>query len=93
MKYRLWDTDINRLFGTFDTEAEALAYVRAVLESYGAAYADDLAMGCERPDGSFTAPLTGEELVERAWPVAQDPEPPPESVLTRTKMAEAKRAS
>ena len=66
MRTHLWDTDINRLFGTSDTEAEALACVRALLESYGAAYADDLAMGGERSDGTFAVPLTGAALIERA---------------------------
>ena len=93
MKHHLWDTDINRLFGTFDTEDEALAFVRALVESYGAAYADDLAIGCERPDGSFTAPLTGAVLVERAWQVAQEHEPASESVLSGTETTDARRAS
>lgn len=74
MKYRLWDTDINRLFGTFDTEDEALAFVRALLESYGNAYANDLALGCERQDGSFTPPLTGAALVEHARRTPQEHE-------------------
>lgn len=70
MKYRLWDTDINRLFGTFDNEDEALALVRTMITSYGPTYADDLALGCERADGSFTLPLTGAELVARTQRVA-----------------------
>jgi hypothetical protein len=93
MKYRLWDTDISRLFGTFDTEAEALDLVRSLLESYGAGYADELALGCERSDGSFTDPLTGAALVERARRVAKEPESAPGFMLTRTGMAGAKRAS
>lgn len=70
MKYRLWDIDINRLFGTFDNEAEALGLVRTLVKSYGAAYADDLALGCEREDGTFAEPLTGAALVARAERVA-----------------------
>lgn len=64
--YRLWDIDINRLFGTFDDEAEALDLVRTLLSTYGEAYAEVLVLGCERGDGSFTQPLTGAALVERA---------------------------
>lgn len=66
MKYRLWDTDINRLFGTFDNEDEALILVTSLLDSYGDAYAEDLALGCERSDGSFTEPLKGAVLIARA---------------------------
>lgn len=74
MKYRLWDTDINRLFGAFDNEAEALAMVRTLIESYGDAYADDLALGCERLDGSFTPPLIGTALIARTRRVAPERE-------------------
>jgi hypothetical protein len=75
MTYRLWDVDINRLFGAFDTEDEALALVRELLTSYGDMYADDLAMGYEQTDGSPTAPLTGAALVERTWRVTGKHEP------------------
>jgi hypothetical protein len=71
MKYRLWDIDINRLFGTFDNEDEALALAGTLISSYGDAYAADLALGCERSDGSFTSPLTGHELIARVQQVAQ----------------------
>ena len=56
MIYRLWDTDIGRLFGVFDTEDEALALVRSMVNTYGANYADDLALGREHGDGSFDEP-------------------------------------
>lgn len=92
MKHRLWDTDINRLFGTFDTEDDALALVRTLVERYGDAYANDLALGCERLDGSFTAPLTGAALVERAWHVAQEHGPDSESVLSGAEATDARRA-
>jgi hypothetical protein len=63
--YRLWDTDVNRLFGTFDDEAAALELVRTLLNRYGEAYAEDLALGGEQRDGSFGPPLTGAALVAR----------------------------
>ncbi len=75
MKYRVWDTDINRLFGTFETEAEAMTFVRTLVGRYGAAYADDLAVGGERADGTYTAPLTGSALLARAEEVAAEQEP------------------
>jgi hypothetical protein len=91
MKYRLWDTDINRLFGTFDTEDESLALVRALLESYGNAYANDLALGCEHQDGSFTAPLTGAALVERALRTPQENESEPGPLLAGAEAAAVRR--
>jgi len=74
MIYRVWDTDINRLHGTYDTEEEALALVRTLVSTYGDAYAEDLAVGCERPDGSFTEPLSGRELLARAEQVMAERE-------------------
>jgi hypothetical protein len=99
MKYRLWDTDINRLFGTFETEGEALAFVRILIHDYGKAYADDLALGCERGDGSFTEPLVGAALLARAAP-AQMPDSPsspkavklPDDNTVRRVMDDAERA-
>lgn len=72
MRYRVWDTDINRLFGTYDNEAEALSWVRTLLSRYGDGYADDLAVGCEREDGSFTEPLSGAALRQRVADVAAE---------------------
>jgi len=66
MKHTLLDTSINRLMGTYDSEAEALAYVRALLKVNDATFADDLALSAERSDGSFTKPVTGADLVARA---------------------------
>lgn len=66
MRYRVWDTDINRLFGTYDNEGEALSLVSTLVSRYGEGYAEDLAVGCEREDGSFTAPLSGAALLKRA---------------------------
>jgi hypothetical protein len=65
MRYRVWDTDINRLFGTYDTESEAFSWVCTLVGRYGEGYADDLAVGCEREDGSFTEPLSGAALLKR----------------------------
>lgn len=52
MRYRVWDTDINRLFGTYETDAEALALVRVLAPVYGEDIGD-LAMTTERDDGTF----------------------------------------
>ena len=72
MKYRLWDTDINRLHGTFDREAEALSLVSTLLRAYGEAYADDLMLGCEHDDCTFSEPITGAALVVRAGQFADE---------------------
>lgn len=72
MRYRVWDTDINRLFGTYDNEAEALSWVRTLVGRYGEGYADDLAVGCEREDGWFTEPLSGAALLKRVDVVAAE---------------------
>lgn len=74
MRWRVVDTDIGRLFGTYDNEEEALALVRTLVSSYGENCAEDLAMGGERDDGSFTEPLLGKDLLRRAEEVAAERE-------------------
>lgn len=74
MRYRVWDTDINRLFGTYDNEAEALSWVRTLVSRYGAGYADELAVGGEREDGSLTEPLSGAALLKRVDDAAAERE-------------------
>jgi hypothetical protein len=66
MRYRIWDTEINRLFGAFVNEADALALVRTLINASGEAYANDLAVGCGRPDGTFTGPRSDAALVSDA---------------------------
>ena len=65
MIYRVFDTSINRLFATYDTEEKALALVRTLVGANGTDYVDDLAVGCEQADGSFAEPLTGAALLAR----------------------------
>jgi len=74
MIYRVWDTDINRLHGTYDTEEDALALVRTLVTAYGDDYAEDLAVGGERPEGTFTEPLSGADLLAYAERVAAERE-------------------
>lgn len=62
MRYRVWDTDINRLFGTYDTEAEALKLVRMLAPVYGED-GGDLAMASERDDGTFGPARSGFDLL------------------------------
>ena len=66
LRYRLWDIDINRLYGTFATEAEALEFARVLIHKHGDAYADHLALGREHEDGSITVPLASAALISRS---------------------------
>ncbi len=73
MKYRLWDVDINRLHGTFDNEADALAFVRTLIDAYGEGYADDLELGVDGDDDRDREPLSGRRLVVRVREAARRP--------------------
>lgn len=66
MKYRLWDTDIGRLIGSFDTEEEALTLVRALAANAADGLADDLTLSHEREDGSRGESRSGASLLARA---------------------------
>ena len=81
MRYEVFDTGIIRLFGTYDTEEAAMTLVRALIAANGEKYAEDLALGCERDDGSFEDPWTGAALIARA-----------EQVLAAKEQTEARRA-
>jgi hypothetical protein len=54
MVFRVYDTGANHLIGVFETEHEAMET------------AEDLAVGLQRPDGSFGPTLSGREMVARA---------------------------
>lgn len=70
MTYRVWDTDLGKLFGVYDTEEEALALVRLLAESHGDDV-EDFTMSRERADGSFGPPESGAALVQYANEVAE----------------------
>ncbi len=63
--YDLWDVELGKYLGRFEHEAEALAYVRSLLDRYGDAYAADLELGAT-DDEDGRGNLTGAALVERA---------------------------
>lgn len=75
MGYEVFDTDINRLFGTYETEKEAMMLARALITANGEAYAEDLAVGHDRADGTFEGPWTGAALIARADEVLAEHEP------------------
>lgn len=61
--YRVWDTDIGKLFGTYDNENAALDFIRILINTYGEGSANDLTLSREYPDGSFAEPLSGPALL------------------------------
>lgn len=75
MSCEVFDTNINRVFGAYDTEQEAMTVVRALITANGDAYAEDLAVGHDRTDGTFEGPWTGATLVARADEVLAEREP------------------
>ena len=66
MFYELWDLDSGNMIGDFDTEAEALAVVRSLLEVNANSFADLLSLGCTDDDGSFRIVSQGRPLAARA---------------------------
>ncbi len=65
MTYRVFDTGIGKLFGAFDNEASALELADTLIGNNDDNFADDLAIGHERPDGTYSEPLTGIPLLAR----------------------------
>jgi hypothetical protein len=65
MIYRVFDTSINRLYGAFNTEEEALTLVQTLIGSNEDNFADDLAVGWEDADGVISEPLSGNTLLRR----------------------------
>jgi hypothetical protein len=64
-QFDLWDVELGKYLGRFERESDAIEFVRALLDRYGDAYADDLALGAtDDEDGSEN--LTGAALAERA---------------------------
>ncbi len=74
MTYRLWGTDVGRLFGAYETEEEALTLVRMLVGTYGAECAEDLSLSGDPATGIYADPLYGSALVARAEEVAVEKE-------------------
>jgi hypothetical protein len=72
MFYALWDLESGNALGDFDSEAEALAVVRDLLDANEADYAEMLSLGCTHDDGTFVRVADGAALAERAY-AAVDP--------------------
>jgi hypothetical protein len=67
MIFELWDTEGGGLVGAWDSEAEALAIVRANLNAYGPDYlAPWLLLRDDDPDRELVLVAEGDALIERA---------------------------
>jgi hypothetical protein len=64
--YELWDLETRNLVGNFDTQEEALLFVREVLDTYGLEAAKTFALGTEDENGETTAIAQGPALVDLA---------------------------
>lgn len=72
MNYEVFDSGINRHFGVYATEEEAMTLVRASISANGKEYAEDLNVGYERSDGTSERAITGAALLARADEVLAD---------------------
>lgn len=66
MQYELWHVPSGNLVGTFPTEEEALALVRAELDAHGRPRAEAFALGTEDRRGRSRLIADGATLVARA---------------------------
>jgi hypothetical protein len=67
MYYELWDLRTSNLVEEFDTEAEALMFVRDVLQSDGEVAASGYVLGVQDPEAERGEAIAeGVELVQRA---------------------------
>lgn len=74
MLYELMDVDTGNAIGIYETEAAALAEVRALLRANGPGYARALSLGWA--DGEAGGPLAaGDVLMARAAAAAPSTEP------------------
>lgn len=68
MHYELWGVEAANLLAEFDDEAEALAFVRSLLEEGWSA--DELSLGpppdVDNPEASASLVMTGPALARRA---------------------------
>ncbi len=71
--YDLWDVDTGNSLGTYETEAEALAVVRVLVDAYGLDYANDLDLGYSDEHGEVRSLATGSALLDRVRATAAEP--------------------
>jgi hypothetical protein len=62
MAYDLWDVESGNIVNTFETEREARAAVRTLLDLNGPTYVRALSLGYEGDDGTMRIVAEGDEL-------------------------------
>jgi len=72
MAYELWDAESANLLDAYETEADALAAVQALLSEHGTGYIETLVLGYEDRRGRSRTIALGWALVERARAHALD---------------------
>ena len=65
-RYELWDVEGGNRLGVWDSEADALAFVRELLEENGLALAEDLALGQIDDQDQSHRLIEGVALADRA---------------------------
>lgn len=65
MAYDLWDVESGNIVTTFETERDALAVVRTLLDLNGPQYVQALSLGYEVADGSMRIVAEGDHLASR----------------------------
>lgn len=66
MRYKLWDTDTDTLFGVSDSKAETASLARTLLAGYEGEDADDLELIVETNDGEPRGNFFGSALADWA---------------------------
>jgi len=80
MSYDLWDVESGNIVNTFETERDALAVVRTLLDLNGREYVQALSLGYEADDGSMRIVAEGDRL---ATMLAESPPTTPERLPGR----------
>lgn len=67
MIFELWDTETRNIVNAWESEAEALAEVRASVDAFGPAYVETwVLLRDDDPDSDLTLIAQGVALIERA---------------------------
>lgn len=74
MKYSVWDTEIGNRLGRFDTEGDALGFVRTMIATYGREKLGDLSLDWRNEHG-VCEEVVGDALLDRAEDAVAKPEP------------------
>lgn len=74
MRYSLWDTRIGSQLGRFDSEEDALAFVRTLIATQPREQLSSLSLNWRDADGNVGEARTGEDVLARAEEVAADRE-------------------